>query len=173
MENLYYEFTVPVFTNSLTALKSILKKGEEFAKEKGKTDKEMLGLCLAPDMFPLVKQVQIACDNAKGAAGRLSGGTPPKMEDNEKTFAEVYARIDKTIDYISSVSAEDFATAAERSIKLPYTPEGMHFSGDGYARFYVLPNFMFHVTTAYGILRANGVNLSKTDFIGTLPLIND
>ena len=173
MENLYYEFTVPVFINALNALKGILMKGEEYAKANGRTEEEMLGLRLAEDMFSLVKQVQVACDNAKGASARLSGGTPPKMEDNEKTFAELSARIDKTVAYLSSVSIEDFAGAAERIIKLPYSPEGTHYSGDGYARFYVLPYFMFHVTTAYGILRANGVNLGKTDFIGTLPLIKD
>ena len=173
MENLYYEFTVPVFTNVLNALKGILKKGEEYAKANGRTDEEMLALCLAPDMFPLVKQVQVACDNAKGASARLSGGTAPKMEDNEKTFEELYARIDKTVAYISSLDAESFKGAADLSIKLPYTAEGMHFTGDGYARFYALPNFLFHVVTAYDILRANNVQIGKSDFAGMLPLVKD
>ena len=173
MENLYYEFTVPVFINSLSALKGILMKGEEYAKANGRTEEEMLGLRLAEDMFPLVKQVQVACDNAKGASARLSGGTPPKMEDNEKTFAELYARIDKTVTYISSLNADDFKGAAELTIKLPYTPEGMHFTGDGYARFYAIPNFLFHVVTAYDILRANNVPIGKGDFTGMLPLVKD
>ena len=173
MENLYYEFTVPVFINSLNALKGILMKGEEYAKANGRTEEEMLGLRLAEDMFPLVKQVQVACDNAKGASARLSGGTAPKMEDNEKTFAELYTRIDKTVAYISSLEVESFAGAADRIIKLPFFPEDSHFNGDGYARFFAIPNFLFHVVTAYDILRANNVPIGKGDFTGMLPLVKD
>ena len=173
MENLYYEFTVPVFINSLNALKGILVKGEEYAKANGRTEEEMLGLRLAEDMFSLVKQVQVACDNAKGASARLSGGTAPKMEDNEKTFAELYTRIDKTVAYISSLEVESFASAADRIIKLPFFPEDSHFNGDGYARFFAIPNFLFHVVTAYDILRANNVPIGKGDFTGMLPLIKD
>ncbi len=173
MENLYYEFTVPVFTNTLVALKGILEKGQEYAKANGRTEEEMLALCLAPDMFPLVKQVQVACDNAKGASARLSGGTAPKMEDNEKTFADLYARIDKTVAYISSLEVESFAGAADRIIKLPFYPEDSHFTGDGYARFFAIPNFLFHVVTAYDILRANNVPIGKGDFTGMLPLVKD
>ena len=173
MENSYYEFTVPMFVNTLGGLKNVLKKGEEHAKATGKSDENMLALRLAPDMFPLVKQVQIASDNAKGAAARLAGATAPKMEDTEKTFAELYARIDTTIAFLETLSADDFAAAAERTIKLPYTPEGMHYTGDGYARFYAIPNFLFHAVTAYDILRANGVLIGKADFAGILPLVKD
>jgi hypothetical protein len=173
MENPYYAFTVPVFMNTLTALKQILKKGEEYATAKGKSDAEMLALKLAADMFPLAKQVQMACDNAKGASARLSGSTAPKMEDNEATFAELSTRIDKTIAYLDTLSAEDFNDAATATIKMPYFPEDSHFIGDGYARFYALPNFFFHVVTAYDILRANGVALGKGDYAGNLPLIKD
>jgi hypothetical protein len=170
---MYHDLTVPVFINTLTGLKNILAKGEASAKEKGLSDEHILGLRLAPDMFPLVRQIQIACDNAKGAAARLSGKEAPKMEDNEKTFAELVARIDKTIAYLKTLSASDFEGAATRTIKMPYFPENMHFTGDGYARFYALPNFFFHVVTAYDILRANGVALGKTDYLGALPLIQD
>jgi len=170
---MYYHFTVPLFMNALTALKGVLSKGEAFAKEKNLSDEHMLGLRLAPDMFPLVKQVQVACDNAKGASARLSGKEAPKMEDTEKTFAELYARIDKTLVYLQTFSETDFAEAKERIIKLGYFPADTHFTGDGYARGYAIPNFFFHVTTAYDILRASGVSVKKEDFTGALPLIKD
>ena len=171
--NSYFEFTVPVFINTLTALRGVLQKGEEYAKANGKSDSDMLALRLAPDMFPLVKQVQIACDNAKGASARLSGKEAPKMEDNEATFAELYARIDKTVAYLQTFTKEDFTNASDVTIKLPYFPEDMHFSGDGYARMYAIPNFFFHAVTTYDILRANGVVIGKMDFAGNLPLIKD
>ncbi len=170
---MYYQFTVPVFTNSLSALKGILSKGEAFAKEKGLSDEQMLSLRLSPDMFPLVKQVQVACDNAKGASARLAGKEAPKMEDNEKTFAELHARIDKTLEYLKTFTEADFTDAKDRTIKMPYFPADMHFTGDGYVRIYALPNFFFHVVTAYDILRANGVPLGKMDYVGALPLIKD
>ena len=173
MENPYYAFTIPMFTEALSALKGVLKKGEEFAKEKGKTDADILGLKLAADMLPLSKQVQIACDNAKGAAARLTGATAPKMEDNEAAFAELYTRIDKTLEYISSVKPEDFANAKDIKIKMPYFPADMHFTGDGYTRLYVIRNFFFHVVTAYDILRNAGVVIGKTDYMGNLPLVKD
>ncbi len=170
---MYYQFTVPLFINSLTALKGVLQKGEAYAKEKGLSDEHMLNLRLAPDMFPLVKQVQVATDNAKGAAGRLSGKDIPTMEDTEKTFAELYNRIDKTVEYLHTFSESDFADAANQVIKLKYFPQDMHFTGDGYARGYAIPNFLFHVTTAYDILRAHGVSVGKADYMGTLPLVKD
>lgn len=170
---MYYQFTVPIFINALMGLKNVLTKGRSFAHGKGMSDEHMLGLRLAPDMFPLVKQVQIACDNAKGASARLSGKEAPKMEDNEKTFAELEARIDKTLAYLDTFSDADFTDAQTRTMKLPYFPEDMHFTGEGYARLYAIPNFFFHVATAYNILRANGVPLGKADYMGTLPLIKD
>lgn len=173
MENPYYAFTVPVFINSLTALKAVLAKGEEFAKENGKSEADMLELRLYRDMLPLSKQVQIASDNAKGAAARLSGTTPPKMDDNEATFAELYTRIDKTIEFLKSVKVEDFANAATAKIKIPYFPEDSHFTGDVYARMYVIPNFYFHIVTAYDILRHNGVVIGKMDIRGDVQMVKD
>lgn len=170
---MYYQFTVPVFINTLTALKGVLVKGEAFAKEHKVSDETMLGLRLYPDMFPLVRQIQIASDNAKGTAARLSGKEAPKMEDTEKTFAELYARIDKTVEYLKTLTEADFAGAATVKVKMPYFPADMHFTGDGYARIYAIPNFFFHVTTAYDILRTNGVTIGKADISGALPLIKD
>jgi hypothetical protein len=173
MENAYYSFTVPVFINTLSSLKNILKKGEDFTKSNNKSDEEMLMLRLAPDMFPLVKQVQISCDYAKGASARLAGKEVPKMEDNERTFTELYARIDKTLEYLKTFTEKDFVDADKVVIKMQYFPQNSHLTGDGYARFYVIPNFFFHVTTAYDILRTNGVNIGKGDFAGNLPFQNN
>lgn len=171
--NPYFEFTVPVFLNSLGALKGVLAKGAEFAKANGKSDADMLALRLAPDMFPLVKQVQVACDNAKGAASRLAGKEAPKMEDNEQTFAELMARIDKTVEYLNTFKPEEFVGAAERTIKMPYFSEDSHFTGEGYVRFFAIPNFFFHLVTSYDILRLSGVNVGKFDYVGNLPLVAD
>ena len=169
----YYDLIIPVFSNALSALKGVLQKGEAFAKAHKVSDEIMLGLRLAPDMFPLVKQVQVASDNAKGAAARLSGKEAPKMEDNEKTFAELYARIDKTIAFLHTCKPGDFTDAKERKIKLAYFPPNMHFIGHEYLRFYAIPNFFFHMTTAYDILRTNGVPVGKADYTGNVPLHKD
>jgi hypothetical protein len=168
----YYDFSVPVFINTLTALKGVLAKGEAFAKEQGIPETDMLALRFAPDMFPLVKQVQVATDNAKGAAARLTGKEAPKFEDTESNFAELYARIDKTVEYLKTFSPEDFKDAATITVTIPYFP-GMHLVGDTYLRFYVHPNFFFHVTTAYDLLRNKGVQIGKADIAGNIPFIKD
>jgi uncharacterized protein len=158
-----YTYTVPIFIKTLGGLKNTLTKAEAFAKEKGMSEETFLADALAPDMFPLAKQVQIACDNAKGAAARLSGTEAPKYEDTEKTFAELQARIDKTLAFIESVPEASFAGAAERKITLAFMKD-KYLTGFDYAREYVLPNFFFHVVTAYGIIRKNGVAIGKSDF---------
>ncbi len=168
----YYDFSVPVFVNTLTALKNVLAKGEAFAKEQGISEADMLGLHFGADMFPLVKQVQVATDQAKGAASRLTGKENPKYEDTESTFAELYARLDKTIAHLNTFTPEDFANAATATVTIPYFP-GMHLTGDTYLRFYVNPNFFFHVTTAYDLLRNKGVLIGKADFAGNVPFIKD
>lgn len=168
MQNLY-TVTVPVFIKLLGGLKNVLGKAEAYAKEKGIAEGQFLNDALAPDMFPLKKQVQVACDNAKGAAARLSGKEVPKMEDTEETFAELIARIDKTLTFVHTVQEKDFEGAADRQVTLPYFP-GKYMPGAGYALQYALPNFLFHVTTAYGIIRKNGVPVGKADFINGLPL---
>lgn len=164
-----YTLTVPLFTKLLGGLKNVLAKAEAHAKEAGIAEAAMLNDRLAPDMFPLVKQVQVACDNAKGAVARLCGKDNPKMDDTEQTFAELYERIDKTLAFVASASEADFAGAEERRITLPYFA-GKYMTGSEYLLGYALPNFMFHITTAYGIVRKNGVQVGKADFMNGVPL---
>lgn len=161
-----YEFTIPVFIKMLGGLKGVLKKAGEHP-ELDQT--ALLNDRLAPDMFPLVKQVQVATDNAKGAAARFSGTEAPKYEDNETTLAELDARIDKTIEYLKSFNKESFANAANIQATFPYFP-GKFMNGFDYAREYAIPNFFFHVATAYAIVRKNGVQIGKADYMNGLPL---
>jgi hypothetical protein len=158
-----YTYTVPLFIKSLGGLKTVLTKAEAHAKEAGINEADFLADRLAPDMFPLSQQVQIACDNAKGATARLAGVEAPKFEDNEKTFAELQSRIDKTIEFMNSVSETSFEGAATRQIVLPYVP-GKYMTGFDYVREYVLPNFFFHVVTAYALVRKNGTPIGKMDY---------
>ncbi len=168
MQNIY-PYTIPAFIKALTGLKGVLAKAESYAREHNIDEKTFLNDALYPDMFPLKKQVQVACDNAKGATARLSGKENPKMEDTEETFAELQARIDKTLAFLATVTEQDFEGANDRQITLPYFP-GKYMSGLGYALEYALPNVFFHVTTAYGIVRKNGVPVGKPDFMSSLPL---
>jgi hypothetical protein len=169
MNNDIYAFTVPLFIKMLNAMKHVLEKGEACAAEQGAAASEYLEARLAADMFPLARQVQIASDNAKGGVARLSGVEAPKYEDTETTFAELYARIDKTIAFVQSVPESAFADAATRQVTLPYFP-GKYMTGQDYAREYLIPNFLFHVVTAYDILRMKGVPLGKADYMNGLPL---
>ena len=160
-----YEFTVPVFIKMLNGLKAVLKK----AREHGLDEKTLLEDRLAPDMFPLAKQVQVATDNAKGVVGRLTKVEAPKFEDTETTLAELDARIDKTIAFLQTVKEEDFADAPKAQVTLPWFP-GKFMTGYDYAREYAIPNFFFHVATAYAIIRKNGVAIGKADYINGVPL---
>ncbi|MEP7162772.1 MAG: DUF1993 domain-containing protein [Candidatus Moraniibacteriota bacterium] len=164
-----YDVSVPVFVKALENLKNVLKKGAAYAGEKGVDPNQFLEAKLAPDMYNLVKQVQIASDSAKGISARLAGMEPPKMEDIEKTFAELFSRIDKTVDFLKTLKPEQFEGADERKIPFPYV-EGKYLVGSDSLFESSLPNFFFHVVTAYGILRAQGVPLGKNDYIGPLPL---
>jgi hypothetical protein len=128
----------------------------------------LLNSRLAPDMFPLTKQVQIACDFAKGAAARLAGLDVPKYEDNEASIADLKARIAKTIEFAKSVPQAKFDGADARSVTIPFRGEPTTFDNLTYLNNVVMPNFYFHVTTAYSILRHNGVPLGKADFTGPL-----
>ncbi|HEY5383145.1 MAG TPA: DUF1993 domain-containing protein [Candidatus Paceibacterota bacterium] len=163
-----YTVTVPTFIKLLSGLKNVLAKAEVHAKEVGLSEEAFVNDRLAPDMFPLKKQVQVACDNAKGAVARLTGKEAPKMEDNEETFAELQIRIDKTLAFVQSVSEQDFAGAEERKIVLPYFPT-KYMEGSDYALEYAVPNFIFHIVTAYGIVRKNGTPIGKADFVNGLP----
>ena len=160
-----FDFTVPVFIKGLTGLKNVLQK----AAEHGLDENALLADRLAPDMFPFVKQVQSATDNAKGCAARLSGQEIPKYEDTETTLAELQARLDKTIAYLRTISKDSFANAASVQVVLAFMP-GKFMTGFDYAREYALPNFFFHVAMSYAIVRKNGVPIGKADYMAGLPL---
>jgi hypothetical protein len=158
--------SAPVFARALRNLSDILAKAEQQAKDKGYDAAVLLSARLAPDMLPLTRQIHIATDNAKGAACRLSGRDVPSWADDEKTFAEIQARIAKTRDLLKSVAEADFAGADKRSITLKLRSGEMTFDAISYVTRFAVPNFYFHVTTAYNILRHNGVPLGKPDFLG-------
>ena len=150
----------------LGALAKVLAKGEANITERKIDPAVILSGRLAPDMLPLTKQVQIASDTAKFAASRLTGREAPSFEDNEQTFAELQARIAKTTDYLATFSAADLDGSEDRTIMRKSRGSELNFTGLEYLQRFALPNFFFHVTTAYDILRHNGVPLSKTDFLG-------
>jgi hypothetical protein len=170
MQHPYYEMTVPLFIKMLQNLDHLLGVGAAYAIEKGIAEETLLGYRLAPDMFPLSRQIQIATDNAKGAVARLCGTESPVMEDTETTVAELHDRIAKTIAYLETTTREQFDGAATREVHIKYYP-GMHFVGHDYLLQQALPNFFFHVTTAYALLRSVGVAIGKKDFLGPLNLI--
>jgi len=159
-----YLFTVPVFKKTLGGLKTILVKAQAHAKEQSISEEIMLADRLYPDMFPLAKQVQVACDNAKLCAARLSGIEAPKNEDTEQTCAELIARIDSTLAYLSTVSEESYADAANKQITMAYVP-GKYLTAFDYVREYAIPNFFFHAVTAYDLIRKNGVVIGKADYV--------
>ena len=161
---------IPTFEITLTALSKILDKAEACATAKKFDAANMLAARLAPDMFALTRQVQVACDLAKFGAARLAGIDPPKFEDNEKTIAELKARIAKTLDFVHSVDRKAIDTSAERTISFPLGPKKGEMKGADYLNHFVLPNFYFHAAAAYMILRHNGVELGKQDFLSGIPI---
>jgi uncharacterized protein len=160
-----YSMTVEAFLPMLANLSKQLDKATEFAAARKFDTAVLANARLAPDMFTLTKQVQLATDFAKSGTARLAGIEPPKFEDNETTFAELQARIKKTIDFVSSVKAESFKGAEDRDIVLQIRDNKLEFKGLNYLRGWVLPNFYFHLTAAYSILRHNGVEIGKRDFL--------
>jgi hypothetical protein len=143
-----------------------LDKAEAHAQARKFDTVNYLGLRLAPDMLPFASQIRIASDAAKGCVARLSGQEPPKYEDNEATLDELRQRIRKTIDYVQSVPASAIDGSEEREIVIPMrTRDPLHFKGEYFLKHWALPNFFFHCTTAYALLRHNGVELGKTDFL--------
>lgn len=163
-----YQASVPVFIRALGNLRHVLAKGEAHAKARQVSDEVMLATRLVPDMFPLVRQVQIATDMAKGGAARLAGGEPPTFADDEATFAALYDRIERTIEHLRSYRAEQIDGSEERAITLKTRHGEMHFKGRDYLLDFVIPNLFFHCTTTYAILRGIGVELGKRDFLGPL-----
>ncbi len=160
-----YEALVPPVTHMLGSYSGFLTKAENYAKEKGIDAKSYLDARLYDDMLPLTKQVQIASDQAKGAAARLSGGEAPKYEDNEASFDELRARLKKTIAYMRGVDPKAFEGCEDRKIHLKFPNAEFNFVGKDYLNNWVLPNVYFHITTGYGILRMKGVPLGKPDFL--------
>jgi uncharacterized protein len=163
-----YDFSIPVLTRGLTNLSAILDKAAAHAAAK-KFDSVVLAQArLFPDMHPLVRQVQIACDTAKGAAARLAQVEVPKHEDTEATFADLKARIAKTVDFLKTVTAAQLKDAESRNIEIKFPSGSWKFTGIGYLTDFVLPNFYFHVSMVYALLRKSGVEIGKGDFLGAI-----
>jgi len=162
-----YEASIPVFIRMLKNLAAILAKGATYAEAKKIEPTVLINSRLYPDMFPMARQVQIASDAAKGCGARLAGREPPKFEDNEATFPELLTRIDKTIAYLETLKPEQINGSEQRTITLQIRNNTLTFLGMPFLLNFALPNFYFHVTTAYDILRHCGVEIGKQDFIGT------
>jgi len=161
-----YEVSVPVFTERLKALSTILAAAEQNALERKIDPQVFLTSRLAPDMFALTRQVQIATDHAKGAPSRLAGREVPSYEDNEASFADIQARITKTLDLLATFSAAEFDGSDDKVIELKLGGRERSMPGLQYLLHVAMPNFYFHLTTAYDILRHNGVPLGKATFLG-------
>lgn len=161
-----YDASIPALTRALTSLSAVLKKGEDYATLKKIEPSVLLTSRLFPNMYHLTRQVQIATDMSKGAAARLAGVEIPKYDDAETSFADLQARITKTIAFLNSVSAAQFEGSEKREIAFKAGSRDLTFNGQDYLLTWVLPNVYFHITTAYNILRHNGVELSKIDYLG-------
>ncbi len=172
-----YTVTIPPMIKTLKNLSGILDKLAKHAEgkqlewhPKGMQEESLLQSRLISDQFPFIRQVQVACDNGKGGAARLAGVEAPVFEDTEKTVEELKKRIDKTVKFMETIKPKDVIGEEERLVKLPYWDKQM--KAFGYVNDYLLPNFYFHVTTAYSILRKNGVDLGKEDYIGAMPFVD-
>lgn len=162
-----YQASIPQFKKMLTSLSAILKKGEEYASAKKLDGNVLTGDRLFPDMFPLARQVLIACDQVKNGMGRLASIEPPKFDDTETTFAELQERIAKTIAFIDDIKPEQVDGTEAKEIKFSIKEWNFEFVGDQYLFTWIIPNFYFHVTTTYNILRHNGVEIGKADYLGS------
>lgn len=159
--------SAPIFIRMFTNLLTWLDKAEAHAEARKFDSVNYLGLRLAPDMLPLVKQIQIASDAAKGAMARLAGAEIPSWEDNEASLADLRARVQKTIDYVKGFSAAQIDGSEDKPITIPRrSGEPLQFGGETYLKHFALPNFYFHVTTTYALLRHAGVDLGKGDYLG-------
>jgi hypothetical protein len=161
-----YQASIPVFQRALANLSAILDKAAAFAEAKKIDPSVLINARLAPDMFPLGRQVQIASDVVKGAAARLADLDVPSFPDTEVTIPELQARITKTLDYLASVHATKIDGTEDKTIVLTMKSGDLTFSGQSYLLTFVLPNLFFHVTAAYAILRHNGVDIGKRDYLG-------
>jgi hypothetical protein len=161
-----YDISVPMFLRSLENLATFLKKGEDWAKENGKTSEDLINHKLAPDMKALAFQIQRVSDTAKNSAGRLGGFQAPSMPDDETTYEQLYTRIQKTIDVLKGTERSAFEGKEEAQILLPLPGKELKFTGRSYLTAYAIPNFFFHVSMAYAILRNAGAPVGKMDFLG-------
>ena len=160
-----HAISAPIFTARLKSLVHLLKIGEAEGPARGLSEEVLLGARLAPDMFELKRQVQIATDHAKGAMARLAGVDVPSFPDTEQTFAELYARIDKTLAFVASVPATSVNGREDTIVTLKLRQETMELAAIDYLQGFALPNFYFHLTTAYDILRHLGMPVGKRDFL--------
>lgn len=165
MQHSVHELTAIQFTRGLKGLKEILKKAQSYASDRKFDENNFLQLRLAPDMFPLVRQVQITTDTAKGAVARLSGKTPPSFPDEEKTMAELIARVDRTIGYLREFSEKDFGDYTQQKISFPWKP-AEHLMGADFLSSHAIPNFYFHLATTYALFRLHGLPIGKSDYLG-------
>jgi hypothetical protein len=163
-----YDFSIPVLTRGLTNMSAVLDKAAAHAAAKKIDSTALTQARLFPDMHPLVRQVQIACDTAKGAGARLAGIDPPKHEDAETTFADLKARIAKTVDFLKTVTAAQVKDAETRNIEIKFPSGSWKFTGLAYLTDFVLPNFYFHEAMVYALLRKSGVEIGKMDFLGAI-----
>ena len=152
--------------NALRGLSTVLTKAEAFAKENNIAESDLLETRLAPDMFTACRQVQIATDNAKGMISRLAGREVPSWADTETTFAELQARIQRAIDLVKSIPASEIEGFEERDVELKFRSGSQFFKAERYLTDYAIANFLFHVATAYGIFRMQGVQIGKKDYLG-------
>ncbi|MCB1856243.1 MAG: DUF1993 domain-containing protein [Pseudomonadales bacterium] len=169
MSQLIYQSSVRVFNHNLKNLAAILKLAARDARARGIEPSVLLNARLAPDMFPLLTQVQIAADNAKGCAARLAGIDVPVFEDNETSFAELDKRLKETLAFLRGLKAAQFEGSEAREVVMKLPIGTLRFSGLDYLTGWALPNFYFHYSAAYNILRHNGVTLGKRDFLGVVP----
>ena len=161
-----YNLSVPVFDRYLGNLMNLLDKGAAYAVEKKIDETVLTSSRIFPDMLPFTKQIQIACDFARGASARLAGVENPKHEDTEKTFAELKARCQKVRDFLATLTPEQFEGSEKKIIAIPIAGTPHEFVGLPYLSGFAFPNFYFHLTTAYNLLRHAGVNVGKRDFMG-------
>jgi len=164
-----YNLSVPVFDRYLGNLINVLDKGAAYAAERKIEETVLTSMRIYPDMLPFYKQIQIACDFAKGAPARLAGVDNPKYDDTEKTFAELKARCQKVRDFLATLKAEQFEGSEKKIITIPIAGTPHEFVGLPYLSGFAFPNFYFHATTAYNLLRHAGVPVGKRDFVGGTP----
>jgi hypothetical protein len=163
--------SLPVFEIGLNALSGVLDKAAAFIVAKKVEPAVLLGYRLAPDMFALVRQVQAACDQAKNGSARLAGSEPPKFEDNETSLDQLKERIAKTVVYLKTLDGKAIDASSDREITFPLGPTNKgQMKGGDYLNHFVLPNFYFHLTAAYAIIRHCGVDIGKRDFLGAIPI---